>query len=304
MPLELLSEHASFGGAQRFYHHDSQVIGLSMRFAVYLPPAEKMAQAGGKVPALVYLAGLTCNEETFMTKVGAQQHAALHGMALIAPDTSPRGANLPGEADNWDLGLAASFYLDATQAPWSQRYRLESYIVHELVPLLEANLPIDAQSLGITGHSMGGHGALTLALRHPGLFKSVSAFAPICAPSQCPWGHKAFTAYLGPDRADWLAHDACGLMAAQTHAPYPGGILIDQGLADKFLAEQLHPHVFEAACKKAHQPLSLRRHAGYDHGYYFVSTFMADHVAHHAQALHLPIPQNSLLEKRDQLPNK
>lgn len=287
MLLELLSEHASFGGTQRFYKHDSREIGLPMKLAVYLPPTDKIAAAGGKVAALVYLAGLTCNEETFMTKAGAQQHAAQNGMALIAPDTSPRGANLPGEADSWDFGLAASFYLDAEQAPWSRHYRMESYIVRELLPLLAAHLPVDTHRMGITGHSMGGHGALTLALKHPGVFKSVSAFAPLCAPTHCPWGRKAFAGYLGADAAAWQAHDACALMAQQNSAPYPGGILIDQGLADKFLAEQLHPHLFEAACQKAGQPLTLRRHAGYDHGYYFVSTFMADHVAHHAKALQL-----------------
>ena len=287
MLLELLSEHASFGGTQRFYKHDSREIGLPMKLAVYLPPTDKIAAAGGKVAALVYLAGLTCNEETFMTKAGAQQHAAQNGMALIAPDTSPRGANLPGEADSWDFGLAASFYLDAEQAPWSRHYRMESYIVRELLPLLAAHLPVDTNRMGITGHSMGGHGALTLALKHPGVFKSVSAFAPLCAPTHCPWGRKAFAGYLGADAAAWQAHDACALMAQQNSAPYPDGILIDQGLADKFLAEQLHPHLFEAACQKAGQPLTLRRHAGYDHGYYFVSTFMADHVAHHAKALQL-----------------
>ena len=287
MLLELLSEHASFGGTQRFYKHDSREIGLPMKLAVYLPPTDKIAAAGGKVAALVYLAGLTCNEETFITKAGAQQYAAQNGMALIAPDTSPRGANLPGEADSWDFGLAASFYLDAEQAPWSRHYRMESYIVRELLPLLAAHLPVDTNRMGITGHSMGGHGALTLALKHPGVFKSVSAFAPLCAPTHCPWGRKAFAGYLGADAAAWQAHDACALMAQQNSAPYPSGILIDQGLADKFLAEQLHPHLFEAACQKAGQPLTLRRHAGYDHGYYFVSTFMADHVAHHAKALQL-----------------
>lgn len=280
-PLELISEHACFGGVQRFYRHASATIGLPMRFSVFLP-----AQAqDGPVPALVYLAGLTCNEETFMTKAGAQRAAAEHGLALIAPDTSPRGANVPGEADSWDFGLAAGFYLDATQAPWATHYRMESYLIQELLPLVSQALPIDGQRLGITGHSMGGHGALTLALRYPDLFRSVSAFAPICAPSQCPWGQKAFTGYLGTDTTTWQAHDATALMAGKAAAPFPAGILIDQGLADKFLAEQLHPHRLEAACAQIGQPLTLRRHAGYDHGYYFVSTFMADHVAHHAGQL-------------------
>ncbi len=285
MKPELLSEHACFGGLQRFYQHASSTIGLPMKFSVFLPPQAAIDAAGGSVPALVYLAGLTCNEETFMVKAGAQRLAASLGLALIAPDTSPRGANLPGDTESWDFGVGAGFYLDATQAPWSQHYRMESYLTGELLPLLTATLPLNAERIGIFGHSMGGHGALTLALRHPGLFRSVSAFAPICAPSQCPWGHKAFTGYLGTDSAAWSAHDATALMATLQSAPYPGGILIDQGLADKFLPEQLRPHLFEAACAQAGQPLQLRRHAGYDHGYYFVATFMADHLQHHARQL-------------------
>ncbi len=288
--FELLSEHACFGGVQRFYKHRSKEIGLPMRFSVFLPPQLANTTSATRtppVPALVYLAGLTCNEETFVTKGGAQRYAAEHGLALIAPDTGPRGACIAHEADAWDFGLAASFYLDATQAPWASHYRMESYLVHELLPALGAHLPLDGARIGIFGHSMGGHGALTLALRHPGVFKSVSAFAPICAPTQCPWGRKAFAGYLGDDQPTdhWLDHDATALMARQTTAPYPQGILIDQGLADKFLAEQLHPHLLEAACAQVGQPLTLRRHAGYDHGYYFVASFMADHVAHHARQL-------------------
>jgi S-formylglutathione hydrolase len=279
--FELLSEHACFGGVQRFYQHASRVIGLPMKFSVYLPPQA----AHGQVPALLFLAGLTCNEETFMAKAGAQRLAAELGLALIAPDTSPRGAGVPGETDSWDFGVGAGFYLDATQAPWSQHYRMESYITAELLALVARKLPIEATKLGIFGHSMGGHGALTLALKHPGLFKSVSAFAPICAPTLCPWGQKAFAGYLGDDKSTWAAHDATALMHECNTAPYPAGILIDQGLADKFLPTQLNPDAFEAACAKAGQPLTLRRHAGYDHGYYFISTFMADHLAHHAQTL-------------------
>ena len=279
--LELLSEHACFGGSQRFYRHASAQIGLPMRFSVFLPPQA----ANGPVPALLYLAGLTCNEETFMTKAGAQALAAELGLALIAPDTSPRGAHVPGESDNWDFGVGAGFYLDATQAPWATHYRMESYLTQELLKLVAGTLPIDATRIGIFGHSMGGHGALTLALKHPDLFKSVSAFAPICAPSQCLWGDKAFTGYLGADRAVWANHDATALMAQHTAAPYPAGILVDQGLADKFLPTQLHPEQFEAACRTAAQPLNLRRHAGYDHGYYFIATFMADHLRHHAAQL-------------------
>lgn len=220
-----------------------------------------------------------------MVKAGAQRLAADLGLALIAPDTSPRGANAPGEADSWDFGVGAGFYLDATAEPWARHWRMESWLVRELLPLLHAQLPLDPQRLGIFGHSMGGHGALTLALRHPEVFKTLSAFAPICAPTQCPWGHKAFGGYLGADTAAWKAHDATELMAQQATAPYPGGILIDQGLADKFLAEQLHPHLFEAACTKVGQPLTLRRHAGYDHGYYFIQSFMEDHLRFHAQRL-------------------
>lgn len=281
--LELLSEHACFGGVQRFYRHDSDVIGLPMRFSIYLPP---QAETSDRVPALIYLAGLTCTEETFMIKAGAQRIAAQLGLALIAPDTSPRNAGVAAETESWDFGAGAGFYLDATQAPWATHYRMESYLIAELIPLATQALALDADRLGICGHSMGGHGALTLALRHPGLFKSVSAFAPICAPSQCPWGQKAFAGYLGADNtAQWIAHDAAALMERCVAAPYPDGILIDQGLADKFLNDQLHPHLFEAACAKVGQPLTLHRHAAYDHGYYFISTFIADHLAHHARIL-------------------
>ena len=280
----LLSEHRCFGGVQRFYEFDSKIIGLPARFSVFLPPQAQQAP----VPAVMYLAGLTCNEETFMTKAGAQRVASELGLALIAPDTSPRGANVPGETDSWDLGVGAGFYLDATAAPWSTHYRMESYLTAELLPLIKNTLPVDTTRLGIFGHSMGGHGALTLALRHRTLFQSVSALAPICAPTQCPWGRKAFAAYLGSDELHWAAHDATALMTAMSSAPFPGGILIDQGLADKFLVEQLHPHLFEAACKAAGQPLTLQRHEGYDHGYYFISTFMADHLNHHARQLRAP----------------
>ncbi|MFI0546241.1 MAG: S-formylglutathione hydrolase [Brachymonas sp.] len=285
--MEVLNQHACFGGSQGFYRHDSSAIALPMRFAVYLPPA---ALAGAKVPALLYLAGLTCTEETFPTKAGAQRLAAELGLALIAPDTSPRGAGVAGEAESWDLGVGAGFYLDATQAPWAQHWRMESYLLQELLPLLGEQLPIDLQRLGIFGHSMGGHGALTLALRHPGLFKSVSAFAPIANPMNCAWGNKAFSAYLGEDRSLWAAHDASALMAAQVQehgqVPYPKGILIDQGLADKFLLEQqLLPEAFASACQQIGQPLTLRQHAGYDHGYYFIQSLMDEHLRHHAAQL-------------------
>ena len=279
--FNLQSEHVCFGGVQRFYRHFSAEIGLPMGFGVYLPPQASK----GPVPALVFLAGLTCTEETFAFKAGAQRVASELGLALITPDTSPRGAGIVGETDHWEFGVGAGFYLDATQAPWSGHWCMESYLLRELLPRMSQELPLDGERLGITGHSMGGHGALTLALRHPGMFKSLSALAPICAPTQCPWGKHAFTGYLGQDESTWAAHDASALMAAQTRAPYPGGILVDQGLADKFLEVQLHPHLLEAACASVGQPLELRRHAGYDHGYYFISTFIEDHLRHHARAL-------------------
>jgi S-formylglutathione hydrolase len=280
--LELLSEHGSFGGVQRFYRHASTEIGLPMRFALYLPP---QALAGERVPLVTFLAGLTCTEETFTMKAGAQRAASELGLALLMPDTSPRGANVPGEAAAWDFGVGAGFYLDATEAPWAPHWRMESYLLGELLPGV-ATLPgIDGERLGLFGHSMGGHGALTLALRHPGRFRSLSALAPICAPTRCPWGRKALAGYLGADESRWAAHDASALMAAQASDPYPAGILVDQGLADKFLAEQLHPEAFEAACAAAGQPLTLRRHAGYDHGYYFIASVVDDHLSHHAARL-------------------
>lgn len=280
--LELLSEHACFGGVQRFYRHASSQIGLPMRFGLFLPP---QALAAAQVPLLVFLAGLTCTEETFAIKAGAQRTAAELGLALLTPDTSPRGTGVDGADRDWDFGAGAGFYLDATQAPWSDHWRMESYLLKELLPHAIAEFRLDPARQGLFGHSMGGHGALTLALRHPGVFASVSAFAPICAPSQCPWGHKAFTGYLGQDQSTWAAYDASALMAKQKVPPYPGGILIDQGLADKFLAEQLHPEAFEAACVDAGQPLTLRRHVGYDHGYHFIASFIDDHLRRHAALL-------------------
>ena len=278
--LELLSEHACFGGVQRFYRHASQAIGLPMRFSVYLPPGHE----GQRLPVLFYLAGLTCTEETFMTKAGAQRVAAEEGLILVAPDTSPRGAGVAGESDNWDFGVGAGFYVDALEGEWARHYRMYSYIL-ELRELVLAQLPADPERTGIFGHSMGGHGALVMALRNPSLFRSVSAFAPIAAPSRCPWGKKAFGGYLGADQAAWARYDASALMAALGEAPFPGGILVDQGLADKFLAEQLYPEAFEEACAQAGQPLELRRHAGYDHGYFFIQTFVADHLRFHRRQL-------------------
>ncbi|KVE35237.1 S-formylglutathione hydrolase [Burkholderia sp. BDU5] len=279
--LELVSSHACHGGEQRFYRHESKAIGLPMQFSVYVPPQA----AHGRVPALFYLAGLTCTEETFAIKAGAQRFAARHGIALVAPDTSPRGAGVPGEADAWDFGVGAGFYVNATEAPWSTHWRMDAYVVDELREIVTAGLPIDGARLGVFGHSMGGHGALVLALRNPGVYRSVSAFAPIAAPTRCPWGEKAFSGYLGADRDAWKQYDASERVA-RADAPHFGeGILIDQGLADPFLATQLNPDVFEAACRAAGQPLTLRRHEGYDHGYYFISTFIADHIEHHARVL-------------------
>ena len=279
MAVQTLSEHRCFGGVQGFYRHDSAAIGLPMQFAVYRPPADQPVRG-----TLIYLAGLTCTEETFPIKAGAQRLAAALGLLLVAPDTSPRQTGIAGEAAEWDFGSGAGFYLDATQAPWSAHFRMESYITGELRDLVVAHFGADPQCIGLFGHSMGGHGALTLALRHPGLFRSLSAFAPIAAPSRCPWGEKAFGRYLGPDRNTWAAHDASALMAA-ARTPYPQGILVDQGLADKFLAEQLMPEAFEAACAQAGQPLTLRRHAGCDHGYYFIASMVDDHLRWHAERL-------------------
>lgn len=279
--LECISSHACHGGEQRFYRHESQTIGLPMKFSVYLPPQA----AHGRVPALFYLAGLTCTEETFPIKAGAQQFAAQHGLALVAPDTSPRGAGVPGETDAWDFGVGAGFYVDATEAPWSTHYRMYSYIVDELRETVIGELPIDGARLGIFGHSMGGHGALVLALRNPEIYRSVSAFAPIAAPMSCPWGEKALTGYLGADRDAWKPYDASELVARADAPKFAAGILIDQGLADQFLESQLYPEVFEAACIAAGQPLTLRWHPKYDHGYYFIQSFIGDHIRHHAEVL-------------------
>ena len=276
--IETRSQHLCFGGIQGFYQHDSQVIGLPMRFSVYQPPQSMLEP----VPTLFFLAGLTCTEETFMIKAGAQQMAAEYGMMLVTMDTSPRDTGIPGETDTWDFGAGAGFYLDATQDPWSSHYQMASYVTQELRALIIDRFPADENRLGIFGHSMGGHGALTLALRNPGLYQSVSAFAPIAAPIHCPWGQKAFSHYLGDNQDCWREYDATALIEDGARVP---ALLIDQGLNDQFLSEQLHPDRFEAACLKAGQELTLRRHNDYDHGYYFISTFMADHLAHHRDQL-------------------
>jgi S-formylglutathione hydrolase len=278
MTIETISEHRCFGGTQGFYRHASTACAGPMRFSVYRPPQA----ARGHVPALFFLAGLTCTEETFMIKAGAQKIAAELGLMLVAPDTSPREPRLPGDDADWDFGLGAGFYLDATQAPWAAHYRMHDYVSRELPEIVAKLFPADPKRFGIFGHSMGGHGALVLGLRHPQRFRSLSAFAPISSPSQVPWGIKAFTNYLGPDRARWAEWDANALVRKR---PYGRPILVDQGLADKFLDTQLKPELFEAACDAAGQKLMLRRHEGYDHGYYFIESFIEDHLRHHAAAL-------------------
>lgn len=278
MSIETRSEHVCFDGMMGFYTHQSQTTGTDMRFAVFMPPQAKQ----GPVPALYFLAGLTCTEETFMMKAGAQRLAATLGLALIACDTSPRGLNLPGEDDDWDFGSGAGFYLDATAEPWAANYRMGTYVNEELPALIEANFAVRAGRRGIAGHSMGGHGALVSALRNPGLWQSVSALAPISNPVAVPWGEKAFTNYLGPDRATWAEWDASLLMRAK---PFPGPILVDQGLADQFLTRELHPEALEQAAAASGQQLTLRRHEGYDHSYWFIQTVMADHLNWHAERL-------------------
>jgi S-formylglutathione hydrolase len=275
--MERIEHHESFAGRQEVWQHTSASVRGAMKFAVYLPPA---ALRGEPCPVLYWLSGLTCTEQNFITKAGAQQHAAALGLIVVAPDTSPRG---PDVADDpaYDLGQGASFYVNATEAPWSSHFRMEDYVVHELPALIEAQFSTTA-ARGIAGHSMGGHGALTLALKHPGRYASVSAIAPIVAPSEVPWGQKAFTAYLGTDRAKWLEHDAVALIA-RAHEKLP--LLVDQGDKDEFLARELQPERLVRACEAAQHPLTLRRHAGSDHSFYFVASVIGDHVAHHARAL-------------------
>jgi len=280
--IKPLSEHACFGGAQRFYEHDSKQTGTPMRFSVYLPPK---ALRGEPCAAVIYLAGLSCTEETFATKAGAQRIASELGLVLVGPDTSPRGIDIPGDRDSWDFGIGAGFYVDAIDQPWSANYRMYSYIVSELYNEVVESFPVDRRRVGIFGHSMGGHGALVMALRNPDQFRSVSAFAPISNPVACPWGVKAFTRYLGTDQSAWRDYDATELIKSHGRAVFPGGILIDQGLDDKFLEEQLYPESLQTACVMRGQPLTLRKHRGYDHGYYFISSFIEDHLRCHASQL-------------------
>ncbi|MDP2312047.1 MAG: S-formylglutathione hydrolase [Pseudomonadota bacterium] len=278
-PLTRIASWRCFDGDQLHLTHASAACASMMTLSVYLPPQARTQ----RVPVLWWLSGLTCTDQNFVTKAGAQRYAAEHGVALVVPDTSPRGPDVPADPDGaWDFGLGAGFYVDATEAPWSTHYRMYTYIRDEL-PTVLAELPLDFDRQAISGHSMGGHGALVLALRNPGRYRSVSAFSPIVAPSEVPWGVKAFGRYLGPDRAAWKAYDATALVETAGSAKLP--LLVDQGLADSFLDTQLQPGRLEEACARAGHPLTLRRQPGYDHSYYFIATFIGDHVAWHAAAL-------------------
>jgi len=277
--LKTIAENKSFGGIQGVYSHHSEECGCAMRFSVYRP-AEAEAEPR---PVLFWLSGLTCTEENFTVKAGAQQYAAEHGLVIIAPDTSPRGINLPGEDDSYDFGSGAGFYVDATEAPWASHYRMYSYIIGELPALIFKHFPARSDRQGIFGHSMGGHGALTIGLKNPETFASVSAFSPIVAPMQVPWGERMLTGYLGNDRQTWRPYDATDLLISG--ARINGTIRIDQGTADDFLATQLKPQLFEVACRDAGQSLDLRLRNGYDHSYYFIASFIGEHIAFHAKNL-------------------
>jgi S-formylglutathione hydrolase len=282
MDIETLSETSCFSGRMGFYRHASRVNDCDMRFAVYLPPG-----AGDEpLPVVTFLSGLTCTEENFMVKSGAQRVAAELGLVLVSPDTSPRGEGVPDDPDGeYDFGLAAGFYLNATEAPWSDHYHMYDYVTTELMDAVFDNFPADRSRHGLTGHSMGGHGALTIGLRNPGMFRSLSAFAPICSTLHSPWGQKALGYYLGEDRATWADYDACEVARRATDAGHYSKILVDQGAEDPYLEEQLKPGLLEAACKESGLPLELRIHDGYDHGYYFISTFIEEHLKFHAAEL-------------------
>lgn len=277
--IETVSTNTSFGGTQGVYRHASAETGTDMTFAVYLPP--QAATPGAKLPVLWYLSGLTCTHANVMEKGEYRRACAELGIIFVCPDTSPRGDDVPDD-EGYDFGKGAGFYVDATEAPWATNFRMYSYVTKELTDIIATNFPADMTRQAITGHSMGGHGAITIALKNPGRFRSVSAFAPISAPLDCPWGHKALAGYLGEDRANWRAYDSTALIADGARLPE---LLVDQGEADNFLAEQLKPELLKAACEKAGIPLTLRMQPGYDHSYYFISTFMADHVRWHAERL-------------------
>ena len=277
--MEKTSENKSFGGRQLRYRHDSTVLDCSMHFSVYLPPAAEH----GRVPVLYWLSGLTCTDENFVAKAGAQQYAAQHGVAIVAPDTSPRGADVADDPEGaWDFGLGAGFYVNATQLPWSRHYQMYDYVVTELPQLVAANLPIDGNRAGIFGHSMGGHGALTIALKNPGAYRSVSAFSPISSPLNCPWGEKALANYIGDNREDWQQYDTTELIkSAQQHLP----VLVDQGEADNFLQEQLKTPLLVQAASAADYPITVRMQPGYDHSYFFIASFIGEHIQFHLQHL-------------------
>jgi S-formylglutathione hydrolase len=277
--IATVEQHRCFDGVQAVHAHDSRETGCRMRFALFLPPQAR----GARVPVLYWLSGLTCTEENFTVKAGAQRVAAELGLALVVPDTSPRGLDLPGESQAYDFGVGAGFYVDATQAPWSSGYRMYSYVTQELRALVESAFPVDAARTGILGHSMGGHGALTIALKQPGRYRTVSAFAPIAAPTHSPWGRKALAGYLGPDEHAWGEYDATALVESRGWAGPP--ILVDQGTEDPFLATQLMPERLADACRRAGVPLELRMREGYDHSYYFIATFIESHLRHHARYL-------------------
>ncbi|CAN0244511.1 unnamed protein product [Lampetra planeri] len=280
MALVEISSNRIFEGYQKVFEHESSELKCKMRFGVYLPPKAETH----KCPVLYWLSGLTCTEQNFVTKAGVQRLASEHGLIVVAPDTSPRGCNVEGEDESWDFGSGAGFYVDATRDPWSQHYRMYSYVTRELPKLVKESFSADAEKQSIFGHSMGGHGALVCALRNPGMYRSVSAFAPICNPVECPWGQKAFAGYLGEDREAWKAYDATLLVS--TYSGPPLDILVDQGKDDQFLsAGQLLPDNFLAACTQAKVPAVFRLQEGYDHSYYFIATFMDDHVLHHAKYL-------------------
>ncbi len=282
MKIETLSETNCFGGRIGFYRHTSSSNNCDMQFSVFVPPQA----ADGKVPVLTFLSGLTCTEENFMVKSGAQRVAAELGLMLVSPDTSPRGEGVPDDPDDdYDFGLAAGFYLNATQEPWSQHYHMYDYITQELPEIVFGNFPGDAERHGLTGHSMGGHGALTIGLRNPGMYRSLSAFAPICTTLHSPWGRKALGYYMGSDTITWHDYDACEVARGVSDPSIYDRILVDQGADDPFLAEQLKPELLKAACSESGLPLELRIHEGYDHGYYFISTFIEDHLKHHAERL-------------------
>lgn len=277
--MELIAENRCFGGRQLRYRHSSQTLSCDMVFAVYLPPQAEQAP----VPVLYWLSGLTCTDENFVTKAGAQRYAAEQGMAIVVPDTSPRGEGVPDDPDGaYDFGLGAGFYLDATQAPWSQHYRMYDYVVRELPELVEAELPLDGDRRAISGHSMGGHGALTIALKNPARYRSVSAFSPICSPLNCPWGEKALGNYLGQDRSAWEDYDTT-VLVGRTTARLP--VLVDQGEADDFLEAQLKTGLLQRASESANYPMTIRMQPGYDHSYYFIASFIGDHLAFHAANL-------------------